>query len=86
MKDKETPYVSGILNRYVGKGEVGEYAHILYKEEFSRDLRELPIKEFLLADGTVSDSMKISYCGFDNSVRTELAKGFIYLGIGVLHK
>jgi hypothetical protein len=87
MKDKETPYVPGILDTYVGMGKVGERAHILYKYGHKRDVYQLPIKEFLFADGTlISGSVEMEYCGYDSSVDSLLSKGFIYLGIGVLHK
>jgi hypothetical protein len=84
MKDKETPYIPGMLNTYVGDGKVGELAHMLYKKGHERSGSS--ITELLLPDGTLTTSKEIEYCGYDGSVKVELTKGFIYLGIGVLHK
>lgn len=84
MRDKETPYIPGVLNTYVGNGKVGELAHILYKEGYERYGKSMT--EVLLPDGTLTTSKEIEYCGYDSSVKDELAEGFIYLGIGVLHK
>lgn len=80
------PHVRGLLNEYrPDYKKHGGRLHIMYKEgqHISTWLEGV---EILLTDGTlVKDRGLVAY-GMDDSVRVTLGEGFVYLGIGIIHK
>jgi hypothetical protein len=89
IKDVEKlvrPHVRGLLNEYrPDYKKHGGRLHIMYKEGQGRSTW-LEGVEILLTDGTlVKDRGLVAY-GMDDSVRVSLDDGFVYLGIGIIHK
>lgn len=89
IKDVEKlvrPHVRGLLNEYrPDYKKHGGRLHIMYKEG-QRISTWLEGVEILLTDGTlVKDRGLVAY-GMDDSVRVTLGEGFVYLGIGIIHK
>ena len=89
IKDVEKlvrPHVRGLLNEHrPDYKKHGGRLHIMYKEGQRRSTW-LEGVEILLTDGTlVKDRGLVAY-GMDDSVRVSLDDGFVYLGIGIIHK
>jgi hypothetical protein len=77
------PHIKDVLDTVVISARIGQRVHLLYKEGWST---ENAIKEFLLLDGRLVKDVHINYCGLDDSVKRLMNSGFIYLGIGIVHK
>lgn len=80
------PHVRGLLNEHrPDSRKHGDRLHIMYKEGQRRSTW-LEGVEILLPDGTlVKDRGLVAY-GMDDSVQVTLDEGFVYLGIGIIHK